>query len=236
MKKVVGVETLLVTATRRVHAWAGLSTAMGRDYVLVRVRSDRAGAGQGTGAEGLGQQPRALLGESPQTTVAVVRDYLAPALGGADPLALEGAYAPAWTAPCAAIPTPRQPSTWRCTTWQGTRRHLHYLGGQYRDRVPVAHGIGLMETDAAVAEAVQAVEEGIRTIKLKSATDRDVDLVHQVRAAVGDGVALRVDANQGYPTGQDQPSRSRGASTIRDLVHGSRRWRGSRAWRASPRR
>jgi muconate cycloisomerase len=49
---------------------------------------------------------------------------------------------------------------------------------------------------------VQAVEEGIRTIKLKIGREpeRDVDLVRQVRAAVGDGVALRVDANQGYPT------------------------------------
>ena len=77
------------------HAWAGLSTAIGRDYVLVRVRSDE-------GLEGWGEAPvlkdwggdhGRYFGESPQTTVAVLRDYLAPALEGADPLALEGAYA-----------------------------------------------------------------------------------------------------------------------------------------------
>src|SRR3954467_1859850 len=94
--KVVGVETLLVSLpTRRVHAWAGLSTAIGRDYVLVRLRSDE-------GLEGWGEAPvlkdwggdhGRYFGESPQTTVVVVPDSLAPALEGADPLALEGAYA-----------------------------------------------------------------------------------------------------------------------------------------------
>src|SRR5262245_38055148 len=94
--KVVSVETLLISLpTRRVHTWAGQRTAIGRDYVLVRVRSDE-------GIEGWGEAPvlkdwggdyGRYFGESPQTTQVVVRDYLAPALEGADPLALEGCYA-----------------------------------------------------------------------------------------------------------------------------------------------
>jgi len=205
--KVVGVETLLVSLpTRRVHAWAGLSTAIGRDYVLVRVRSDE-------GLEGWGEAPvlkdwggdhGRYFGESPQTTVAVVRDYLAPALEGADPLALEGAYARLDRA-VRGYPYAKAAVDVALHDLAGRALGVpvyQLLGGLFRDRVPVAHSIGLMETDAAVAEAVQAVEEGIRTIKLKIGRepDRDVDLVRQVRAAVGDGVALRVDANQGYAT------------------------------------
>ena len=94
-----------------------------------------------------------------------------------------------------------------------------------------------METDAAVAEAVQAVEEGIRTIKLKIGRepDRDVDLVRQVRAAVGDGVALRVDANQGYSTAKIGLQVTRRMEQY-GIWFMEQPVRGSRAWRASRRR
>jgi len=74
------------------------------------------------------------------------------------------------------------------------------LGGKYRDRVELAHSIGLMDIDVAVDEAVRVAEEGVLTLKLKIGVDpdRDVKLVEAVRRAVGDKVALRVDANQGY--------------------------------------
>ena len=49
--KVTEVEVLLVSLpTRRAHTWATLTTAIGRDYVLVRVRSDE-------GDEGWGEAP-----------------------------------------------------------------------------------------------------------------------------------------------------------------------------------
>jgi muconate cycloisomerase len=59
-----------------------------------------------------------------------------------------------------------------------------------------------METDAAVAEAVAAVGEGIRTIKIKVGLDaaHDEEVVREVRAAVGPAIAITLDANQAYPT------------------------------------
>jgi muconate cycloisomerase len=205
--KVVGVDTLLISLpTRRVHTWAGQRTAIGRDYVLVRVRSDE-------GLEGWGEAPvlkdwggdhGRYFGESPQTTQVVVREYLAPALEGADPLALEGCYARlqqsvrGYPYAKAAIDVALHDLAGRAL---GVPVY-QLLGGKCRDRVPVAHSIGLMETADAVAEAGEAIEEGIRTIKLKIGRDpaRDVDLVRQVRQAVGDDVRIRVDANQGYPS------------------------------------
>lgn len=205
--KVTEVEAMLVSLpTRRVHTWATLTTAIGRDYVLVRVRSDE-------GIEGWGEAPvlkdwggdhGRYFGESPATTLAVIRDYLAPALVGADPLALEGTYA-AIDRAVRGYPYAKAALDVALHDLAGRALGVpiyQLLGGLYRDRVAVAHSLGLMEIDAAVAEAEQAVEEGIRTVKVKIGRDaiRDVEVVRQLRRALGDGIGLRVDANQGYPT------------------------------------
>ena len=76
------------------------------------------------------------------------------------------------------------------------------LGGCFRERVSIAHSLGLMEIDKAVEEAIQAKAEGVKTIKLKGGVDheRDVELVKQIRKAIGRDLHICVDANQGYPT------------------------------------
>jgi muconate cycloisomerase len=76
------------------------------------------------------------------------------------------------------------------------------LGGGYRDKITIAHSIGLMEVEKAVEEAAQAKDEGIKAIKLKGGIElkRDVELVKRVRKALGGEIPICVDANQGYPT------------------------------------
>ena len=71
-----------------------------------------------------------------------------------------------------------------------------------RPRIPIAHSVGIMTPERAAAEARQAVDEGIRTIKLKVGLEprRDVETVARVRTAVGPDVAITVDANQDYPS------------------------------------
>ena len=76
------------------------------------------------------------------------------------------------------------------------------LGGLFRERIPIAHSLGLMEIGKAVDEARQATAEGVKTIKLKGGVEpqRDIALVERIRAAVGPDTKICVDANQGYPT------------------------------------
>jgi muconate cycloisomerase len=76
------------------------------------------------------------------------------------------------------------------------------LGGAVRRRIAVTHPIGLIGFAEAEREVAQAVQEGIRTLKIKVGVDpdRDVEMVLRVRDTVGPQVALCIDANQGYAT------------------------------------
>jgi L-alanine-DL-glutamate epimerase-like enolase superfamily enzyme len=74
------------------------------------------------------------------------------------------------------------------------------LGGAVRSRVTVMRMVGLKRPDEMAEEAVQLCRRGIKALKLKIGTgcDEDVERVRQVRAAVGEEVFLKVDANQAY--------------------------------------
>jgi O-succinylbenzoate synthase len=72
-----------------------------------------------------------------------------------------------------------------------------FLGGK-RSRVPAGVAIGRDDTDAVVASAAAYVALGYRSLKLKIAPGHDVAVVAAVRAEVGAGVTLQVDANGGY--------------------------------------
>jgi len=79
------------------------------------------------------------------------------------------------------------------------------LGGKLRNSIPICHSLGIMENDKAISEAVQAVEEGIGTIKCKTGLDsaRDIDLVRRLRDSLGAQVTIRVDANEAYKTAEE---------------------------------
>jgi L-alanine-DL-glutamate epimerase-like enolase superfamily enzyme len=74
------------------------------------------------------------------------------------------------------------------------------LGGKYRERVPLAWAIGIGDVAAVAKEAAEYAARGFGTIKVKIGRDpaRDIEVVREARSAIGGGVKLRVDANQGY--------------------------------------
>jgi L-Ala-D/L-Glu epimerase / N-acetyl-D-glutamate racemase len=74
------------------------------------------------------------------------------------------------------------------------------LGGRMRDRIPLAWAVGLGTVDEMVEEAVRYAKAGFPTIKLKIGVEpqRDLEMLREVRRALGPGVPVRVDANQGY--------------------------------------
>ncbi|SIT02421.1 o-succinylbenzoate synthase [Alicyclobacillus vulcanalis] len=79
-----------------------------------------------------------------------------------------------------------------------TNQPLAKLLGAARDRVEVGATIGIMDSDDALIQSVDAaVEQGFRRIKLKIAPGRDRDMIEAVRRRYPD-LPMAVDANGSY--------------------------------------
>src|ERR1700722_3546634 len=204
-----GIELFHVSLpTRREHKWTGLQEPIG-GYVILKVTDadGRVGWGEAPALKDWGGEFGRYFGESPGTVRVVVTQYLAPAVLGCRPgdivelharmdRALKGhPYAKA------AI----EIAAYDLAGLQLDVPSARLLGGVLRRHIAVTHSIGLIGFAEAEREAAQAVQEGIRTFKIKVGVDpdRDVEMVARVRSTVGSKVALCVDANQGYATPAD---------------------------------
>jgi muconate cycloisomerase len=191
--------------TRREHKWTGLTEPIG-GYVLVKMTDE-------LGAEGWGEAPALkdwggefgrYYGESPGTTIEVVTRHLTPAVKGCPPGEVVELHARMDHA-IKGFPYAKAAVEFAAYDLAGKQCGLpvyRLLGGAIRRRIPVTHSIGLIGFGEAEHEAAQVVAEGIRTIKIKVGVDpdRDVEMVRRIRDTVGTGIALCVDANQGYRT------------------------------------
>ena len=76
------------------------------------------------------------------------------------------------------------------------------LGGKVRRGVPVNKVVRMVDPQQQADEALQQVEEGYRTVKLKVGRtgNTDVEAVRLVREAVGPSINIKVDANGAWPT------------------------------------
>src|SRR6056297_354958 len=74
------------------------------------------------------------------------------------------------------------------------------LGGKVREKLPIAHMIGIMSLEEAVEEAKLCYQEGMRAFQIKGGEDfkRDIKVVKALREEFGEDVWLRLDANKGY--------------------------------------
>ncbi|HEY9447622.1 MAG TPA: enolase C-terminal domain-like protein [Burkholderiales bacterium] len=75
------------------------------------------------------------------------------------------------------------------------------LGGPVRTRLELSGSIGIDEPAAMAEKASTMVTAGYRTLKLKVGTPdiaMDIARIREVRRAVGEAVAIRLDANSGY--------------------------------------
>lgn len=168
--------------------------------VFLRILTDRRFVGYGCAAP-----DEHDTGETPETIVETIRTIVAPALKGLDPLR-----------PALAMETirpllPYEPSIRAAVDMAlldilGKKCELplwRLLGG-YRDRIPTSVTVGILPEHETVVQAREWVARGFTILKLKGGLDvaSDVARVFKVRQTVGDGVALRFDANEGYTVEQ----------------------------------
>lgn len=206
-------ETFVVALPiRRPHRWVGLDSPVGAGYVVTRatLTDGSVGWGEAPVIKTWGGDDAARYGETPKTTVTLIQDYLAPALEDIDVRQFETVHA-AMNRVVRGYPYAK--AAVEVALIDAVARSFdvpvfQLLGGQFRDKIPLAHSLGLMEISDAVTEAAQVVSEGITTLKIKIGADveRDVAIVREVRRAIGDAPCIRVDANQGYRTWREAVS------------------------------
>ena len=203
--KITGIDVFQITLPmRRFHTWAGNYSQVGKGYILVKmnVEGGYQGLGEAQVLRDWGSEFNKRGGESTETATAIIREHLTPLLVGEDvrqiennvikmdkfvkgnhyakaalDVAMHDAVGKIYGIPC-----------------------YQLLGGLVRNKIPVAHSIGLMEVKKAVREAQEVVDEGLRALKVKIGNDfhRDIDIIKQIRNAVGPDISIRADANQGY--------------------------------------
>ena len=198
------IETFIVDLPkRRPHNWASkMATPIGSHLIVKLVDDGIVGWGETPAIATWGGTNMRYYGETPETAAHLIHDYLWPAIEGADPTDIEAIHASMDTS---VKGNPYAKAALDIAVYDLAGHMLGIpaaalLGGRVRDRIPVCHSLGIMDDDPALEEAEKVVSEGIRTIKVKTGVDaeRDVRVVRRLRERLGDDIALRVDANEGY--------------------------------------
>jgi L-alanine-DL-glutamate epimerase-like enolase superfamily enzyme len=164
--------------------------------VFLRLTTDRSLVGYGCAAP-----DREITGESADGVQQTLREVAEPILLGSDPLRiaqrLEELREPLRGHPAAlaAVDMALYDLVGKLAglpLWQ-------LLGG-FRDRILTSVTIGILPEPETVDRARDRVAQGFRSLKIKGGQQVDLDIarVLKVREAVGEAIALRFDANQGY--------------------------------------
>lgn len=208
--RITGVETFRVSLPlRRPHTWAGNYSPIGQRYTIVKlhVEGGHVGYGEAQTLKDWAGDFGAKYGEGPEVAEVVIERLLAPLLEGEDVRRIDDlhkkmdTFVPGYPYAKAAIDVAVHDVVGRI---YGIPVY-QLLGGLIRERIPIAHSLGLMPIDDAVAEAKEVIAEGVKTVKVKVGLDleRDVEIVARLREALGPGIGIRPDANKGYPSWKD---------------------------------
>jgi muconate cycloisomerase len=166
-------------------------------FLMIRVHTDE-------GITGVGEVSCTPLwsGEDQVTAAHLIRDFLAPALEGQDPLAIERLQT---TMRRAVASNPFTKSGIEMAMWDilGKVAGLpvyRLLGGKVRDTVPIKMSVSGAEPERAAYLAGWAMRQGLKALKVKVGIEPEGDVARAkaVRAAIGPGVRMGADANGGW--------------------------------------
>ena len=192
---------------RRLEAWA-VSMRLAEPYTIAyeTIRSAenvflRLDTGSGPQGYGCAAPDPAVTGETVEGTLRVLEERVGPELRGSDPLRtarlLERLRKPLEAHPSALAAVDMALYD---LLGKAAGLPLWKLIGGYRDRIRTSVTIGILPVKETVERAKELVGEGFRALKVKGGQDvpTDVERMIRIREAVGRGVELRFDANQGF--------------------------------------
>jgi len=136
--------------------------------------------------------------ETTQTTIHVIRDFIAPAILGRQIDSVEALYAAMKFVRGHNIAKSALDTAWFHLNAAHTGQSLsHYLGGN-RDYIEVGISIGIHpDLDALVQQVDRALKTGYSRIKIKIKPGWDIEPVKELRKTFGN-IPLMVDANSAY--------------------------------------
>lgn len=171
---------------------------------FIRIHTDRGGPGD-TGLVGMGECSAfpMLVGETQATCFEVAKDF-ARLLKGRDPLDIPARMAElhASLAFNTTIKSAFDMALHDLAAKAAGLPLFRFLGGERRE-IETDLTLGIDSPEKMAEKAQAAVARGVRTLKVKLGKrdrqgEEDVERIRLIRAAVGEGIALRIDANQGW--------------------------------------
>lgn len=182
---------------------SSLHAAVGRQtYVIVRLETRG-------GTVGYGEAPSVpfITGETTETMLICLRDYLFPALIGQDIRDMGGlhrkmrhVFPHGNTSSFSAIDLAAYDALGKAL---GVPVSV-LLGGAPRGSVATSRAISTGETGEMVAAARRVVDSGFTTIKIKTGSDDEQELaaIRAIREEAGPDLRIKIDANQGWSLSQ----------------------------------
>lgn len=158
--------------------------------------------GTNEGVEGYGYSdlfPR--TGETPQTAEHVIESILKSKVVGQE---LENLSRIRADIDHALTGHPRAKAALESAMYDALARSYHIplyvmLGGKYRGEIRVIKMVSVGDPEAMAEEAKRLVSDGLSLkLKVSGKIDKDLPRVAAVRKAVGDGVFIKIDANEAY--------------------------------------
>ncbi len=195
--KITGVEAFAAPLPLRKPFTIALGTMTHSPNVVVRIATDEGVIGYGEASTW-----HVVYGYDQSSLIQAIERYLGPSVLGMDPLDLRGILGQMDRA----LPKNRMAKSGIETACQDLRGKAaglplaRLLGGPLPDSVEVIAAVDIVPPAEAEALASLWVGQGFGCLKIKVGLDlrADVERVRVVRQAVGPGVKIRVDGNQGY--------------------------------------
>mgnify|MGYP001489620513 CR=1 FL=1 len=167
--------------------------------IIVKLTTDNGVVGYG---EGVADEH--VTGESLESTYHIIASTLAPKLIGENPINMERIH-DIMDKEIYAAPTAKAAIDIACYDVAGKALGVpayDLLGGRYHKKFPITHVLSIGTPEKMAAQALEKIEEGFRSFKMKVGTNvlDDVKRIQAVHEAVGEDIAIRVDVNQGWKT------------------------------------
>ena len=155
------------------------------------------------GMVGYGEAPptAVITGDTKGSILSAINQFIAPAILGADLLALDEVMERMHRAIKGNTSAKAAVDMALYDLWgKVLGKPLYQLLGGYRQELETDLTISVGETAQMVADSLAAVKEGYRILKIKVGKEGMADLprIAAIREAVGPEIRLRVDANQGW--------------------------------------